>query len=50
MRPKWHNKNSGKSPQDPSYLEGYDPEKDSETFDEACEAKEEQKKYSHEND
>ena len=25
---KWHNKNSGKSPQDPDYLEDYDAEQD----------------------
>lgn len=44
MKPKWHNKNSGKSPQDPDYLEGYDAEEDFERYEEEQELKEQLKR------
>lgn len=41
---KWHNKNYGKSPFDPDYLDSYDPSVDKEAYDEACEEREQQKR------
>lgn len=40
----WKNKNFGKSPQDPDYLEGYDAESDYEAYCEALEEREQQKR------
>lgn len=37
----WRDKNLGKSPSDPDYIDGYDPDADKEAFDEACEEREE---------
>ena len=44
----WRNKNYGKSPFDPDYRDDYNQEADLDAYNEACGAKEEQKKYSHE--
>ena len=40
----WKDKNLGKSPFDPDYLDGYDPDADLEAFDEACEERERRKR------
>ena len=40
---KWRDKNFGKRPQDPNYLEDYDPEEDYERYCEAYEEREERK-------
>lgn len=40
----WKDKNYGKSPFDPDYLENYDAEADKDAYDEACEEREEAKK------
>ena len=34
MKHEWHDKNLGKSPQDPDYLEGYNSEEDLERYEE----------------
>ena len=39
----WRNKNLGKSPFDPDYIEGYDAEADKEAYDEACIEREEER-------
>ena len=44
MRPKWHNKNFGKSPQDPDYLEGYNPNEEFILYEETLEEREHQKR------
>lgn len=44
---KLHNPNLGKSPFDPDYRDDYNQEADLDAYNEACEEKEEQKKYSH---
>lgn len=36
----WKNKNFGKSPFDPDYLDYYNVERDKEAYDEACEERE----------
>jgi hypothetical protein len=40
----WRDKNLGKSPFDPDYIDEYDPDADLEAFDEACEEREEYKR------
>lgn len=40
----WKDKNFGKHPSDPAYLDGYDPEADKEAYDEACEEREERRR------
>ena len=40
----WKDKNFGKSPFDPDYIEGYDADADREAYDEACEEREERKR------
>ena len=42
----WHNKNLGKSPFDPDYLDYYNAEADKEAYDEACEEREQRKRES----
>ena len=44
---KLHNPNLGKSQFDPDYRDDYNQEADLDAYNEACEEKEEQKKYSH---
>ena len=44
----WRNKNYGKSPFDPDYRDDYNQEADLDAYNEACEQREERKKYSHE--
>lgn len=41
---RWRDKNRGRSPFDPDYLEGYDPEEDKEAYDDACEEREERRR------
>lgn len=41
---KWRDKNYGKSPFDPDYIEDYDANADKEAYDEACEEREQQKR------
>ena len=40
----WKDKNYGKSPFDPDYLDNYDADSDKEAYDEACEEREERKR------
>lgn len=40
----YHNKNLGKSPFDPDYIDGYDPEEDYEDWLEEQERKEQEKR------
>lgn len=40
----WHNKNLGKSPFDPDYLDDYDPEQDYEDWLDEQERKEQEKR------
>lgn len=40
----WKDKNFGKSPFDPDYLDDYDPEEDYERYCEACEEREDRKR------
>lgn len=40
----YHNKNFGKSPFDPDYIDGYDPNADKEAYDEASEEREERRR------
>lgn len=40
----WKDKNYGKSPFDPDYLDDYDPDSDREAYDEACEERERRKR------
>ena len=49
MKPKWHNKNFGKSSQDPDYLEDYDAEQDLESYIYWQELKEQLKRENNEN-
>ena len=46
---KWRNKNAGKSPSDPDYLENYNAEEDFEAFCSATEDREQLKKEIHGN-
>lgn len=41
---KWRNKNYGKSPFDPDYIDDYNAEADYEAYCEACEKREEDKR------
>lgn len=41
---RWHNKNRGRHPQDPEYIDDYDPEEDYEDFCTALEEREEQRR------
>ena len=43
MKHEWHDKNLGKSPQDPDYREGYDPVSDLEQYEAEQELKEQLK-------
>jgi len=43
---RWYDKNRGRSPHDPEYIDGYDPEED---YDAYCEAMEEREEYKREN-
>lgn len=43
---KWRDKNYGKSPFDPDYLDDYDAEQDYERYCESCEEREEQRRES----
>ena len=40
----WKDKNFGKHPSDPEYIDGYDPDADKEAYDEACEEREERRR------
>lgn len=40
---RWHNKNRGRHPQDPEYIDDYNPEEDYEDFCTALEEREEQR-------
>lgn len=41
---RWHNKNRGRHPQDPEYIDDYDPEQDYEDWLEEQERKEQEKR------
>lgn len=41
---KWKNKNAGKHPADPDYIDGYDPDEDYERFLQAQEEMEQSKR------
>lgn len=43
----WHNRNKGRQPSDPDYIDTYDPAEDYEAY---CEAQEEKEQLRKEND